>query len=193
MIYNVLLLILYFILSESVKTPAFWLLVNLSVFVNAYQQQGFSGCLVLVTVGKGGGFLMGRQSHFNVPREHVTGVPLSAVALLNSSRLWITTTLQRDTSKTQLTAQWGATLAHFKNLPIQELSLEACYALNVSRRKVSSDPSDSRPHCCCHVLVLVSLKHKQNKKKDEEKNKQKRKQRQCHNKELKQKMHNINY
>lgn len=64
---------------------------------------------------------------------------LLAAALLNSSRLWITTTLQRDTSKSELTAQQGATLAHFKNPSIQEPSLETCYALNVSRSKLSSD------------------------------------------------------
>lgn len=94
--------------------------------------------LVLVTVerAKGGG----ARAHFNVPPERVTVAPLFlATALLNSSRLWITTTLQRDTSKSELTAQQGATLAPFKNPSIQEPSLEACYTLNVSGSKSSSD------------------------------------------------------
>lgn len=64
---------------------------------------------------------------------------LLATALLNSSRLWITTTLQRDTSKSNLTAQQEATLAHCKNPSIHGPSLETCYALNVSRSKLSSD------------------------------------------------------
>lgn len=33
-------------------------------------------CLALVTVGKGGGFLMGRQSHIKVLPEHISVVPL---------------------------------------------------------------------------------------------------------------------
>lgn len=75
-------------------------------------------------------FVIALQSHSNVPEEPFSACsPLSAAALLNSSRLWITTTLQRDTSKGRLSAQWGATLAHFKNLLIRELLLEACYAL----------------------------------------------------------------
>lgn len=82
----------------------------------------------------------GAQSHFKHPtRTCYLHTSLSATALLNSSRLWITTTLQRDTSKSELTAQQEATLAHFKNPSIQEPSLETCYALNVSRSKLSSD------------------------------------------------------
>lgn len=51
-----------------------------SVFVNAYfrvlRQWAHSGCLVLVAMGKGCVFLMGRETYFNVPQEHVTAAPL---------------------------------------------------------------------------------------------------------------------
>lgn len=40
MIYNVLLLILYLILSEPVKTQVFWLLPNLCVLLGAYEVVG---------------------------------------------------------------------------------------------------------------------------------------------------------
>lgn len=132
-IYKVLLLIFYIILSGSVDISVFCFPKEF-IFAGAYAIK----LLVLVTVqrAKGGG----AQSHFNVPPERVTVAPLIlAATLLNSSRLWITTTLQRDTSKSGLTAQQGATLAHFKNPSIQEPSLEACYTLNVSGSKLSSD------------------------------------------------------
>lgn len=101
---------------------------------------------------------MGRHSHFNVPPEHVTVVllfqprPPEFKTIMDNNH--ITARYIKDLAYCSVGSHSGT----FQNPPIQELSLEACYALNVSHRKMSSERSDSRPHrCCCHVVVLVSL------------------------------------
>ncbi|TNN28744.1 hypothetical protein EYF80_061109 [Liparis tanakae] len=52
--------------------------------------------------------------------------------LLDWSRLWITTTLQRDASK-RPPAQWGATLAHFTDPPFRSSRSLFCFK-RVTRR-----------------------------------------------------------
>ena len=88
MIYNVPLLILYFILSEPVKTQVFGLLPNLRVWLGAYEAIGIFRVFSSGHSGQGWRIFNGKTHNLNVPQEHVTVVPLSAVALLNSSRLY---------------------------------------------------------------------------------------------------------
>lgn len=46
------------------------------IFSGAWESRDFQGVKFWSQWARVGDFLMGRQSHFNVPQEHVTAVPL---------------------------------------------------------------------------------------------------------------------